>query len=526
MVAAKKHSINLLIIVVSIALLFGCESKRVVFDDEQLINQSPLIDKGKFIEQSKTRADDTVKYGPAAEQDRDEELRSAYRTQIDKQITPDYVELTNDGTWKIFPIDVNVENIDIRLFAEMLSKVTGANILVSDEVNGMVTAKLKNVPWPNVLESVLQMKALAKHIDSKAKIIRIHDQSTVVKLEDFKRQRRENLHKSEMLEKAAEPRYTEIFKLFYTKPVTMKSTIEGVFGITTGTGGAGTEDYLKSSPEVTIDNRLNLLIVKARKEDIQLVSKLIKQLDTRTKQVFIEAFIVEISDGFEDAFGARFGVNAEDTFNAGKDVTSRITGLAGTAASAVTAGDSGATLSNLAVGSPFGGIGILTGIGSAADLKVELSAMETDGLSRVISNPRIFTLDNQEATIFQGDEVPFETTSQDGTKVEFKEAGLKLSVLPQVIGDGNLLMNITVNKDTVDTSQDNPPISKSEIKTSLVSRDGAIVVIGGIYDEDKSKNLDKVPGLGDMPVIGNLFKREANTDNRSELMIFIAPRVL
>lgn len=518
-----KRCSKLLMVFFALFILVSCESKRQVMNENELISSKPLMDKEKFIQQSKERAEDVVKFGPEITLDEGEEFRSSFRKQLDKQISPGTAEF-NVGQWDIFPIDINVENIDIRLFAEMLSKITGVNVLVSDEVRGTVTAKLKGVPWPDVLDSVLQMKGLAKHIDNKAQIVRIHDQATVVKLEDFKRQRHENLHKAQELEKATEPRYTEIFKLFYTNPKTIKSTLEGVFGITSG--GGSQEAYLRTQPEITIDERLNMLIVKARKADIELVTKLIKQLDTRTKQVFIEAFIVEVTDDFRDAFGARVGLDGDDTFEAGKSINTRITGLAGTAASAVTAGDSAATIGNLPITGPFGGVGILTGIGSAADLKIELTALESAGLSRVVSNPRVFTLDNQEAVIFQGDEVPFETVSEAGTQIEFKEAGLKLAVLPQVIGDGNLLMNITVNKDTVDTTVSNPPISKSEIKTSLVSKDGSIVVIGGIYDENKNHVEDKVPGLADIPVVGKLFKRKTQEDDRSELMIFIAPRIL
>jgi type IV pilus assembly protein PilQ len=513
---------RLVVAMVMLLILTSCESARTVFDNT-LINQDPLIDKKVFIDQSKARAENTIKFGPKIEKKTDSELRSSFQTHVNKEYAPSSVELRSDGNWNVFPIDINAENMDMALFAEMMSRITGNNIIVSDEVKGKVTIKLKNVPWPNVMDSVLQMKGLAKYIDTKAKIIRIHDQNTVVQIEDFKRRRQENLYKARELEKATEPKYTEIFKLFYTKPADIKTTLEGVLGKASESGG---DEYLNSTAEITIDERLNLLIVKAREDDIKLATKIIKKLDSRTKQVFIEAFIVEVTDGFQDEFGVRLGLHGNDSLNAGKDVNYTVTGLAGDAASAITAGDSGATLSNLAASNPFGGIGLLAGIGGAANLKVELTAMEAEGLSRVVSNPRIFTLDNQEATIFQGDEVPFETTSQDGTKVEFKEAGLKLAVIPNVIGDGNLLMNITVNKDTVDTSQSNPPISKSEIKTSLISRDGDIVVIGGIYNENKSHSKDQVPFFGDLPGVGKLFKREAKKDNRSELIIFIAPRIL
>ena len=150
----------------------------------------------------------------------------------------------------------------------------------------------------------------------------------------------------------------------------------------------------------------------------------------------------------------------------------------------------------------------------------------TDSVSKIISNPRIFTLDNQTATIFQGTEVPYETVSADGTSIEFKSAGLNLEVTPTVVGDGNLMMQISLNKDTVDTSISNPPITSSSINTNLVTRDGSIVVIGGIYTQSKTDSEDKVPFFGDLPGAGKLFRRDGRTNERKELMIFIAPRII
>jgi type IV pilus assembly protein PilQ len=152
--------------------------------------------------------------------------------------------------------------------------------------------------------------------------------------------------------------------------------------------------------------------------------------------------------------------------------------------------------------------------------------MESEGLTKLVSNPRVYTLDNQEAVIFQGFEVPYETVSESGTQIEFKEAGLRLAVTPSVVGDGNLMMNIQINKDTVDTSISNPPITKSQINTNLVTKDGAIVVIGGIYTQSTSKSKDGVPFLSDVPGLGRLFQRKTENDDRQELLVFIAPRVL
>lgn len=497
----------------------------------KLIETESLIDNKQFIKESKERSDNVIKYGPDADSLKYKE-QPENRTFVDKEETKDYVTMHDDGSGNVFNIDMNVENVDIRTFTQMLSRITGINFLVSDEVKGYVTAKLQDVSWPDALDSVLKLKALAKHVDSQANIIRIHNQDTIVQLETFERQRKEDLQRTMLLDRASEPLYTEIFKLYYRKPDNIKSILESVMGNgTEGAAGGQSTGVRNTNPQITIDERMNQLIVKARKEDLDIIDKLIKKVDSRTKQVFIEAFIVEVTDDFEKALGTRLGADLSSSNNDAekgneKTFNSRVTGLGGTASDTLTAGTSDASLTNFALDGATSGIGLLAGLGDAADLKFELTAMEEEGLSKVISNPRIFTLDNQEAIIFQGDEIPYQTVSDSGTQIQFKEAGLRLAVTPSVVGDGNLIMAIKVNKDTADTSQANPPITKSEITTNLVTKDGSIVVIGGIYTQIKSSSASKTPGLGDIPGAGKLFRRDTRQDDKNELMIFIAPRVI
>ncbi len=514
----KNLSTYLLLLVLSFSLV-SCNKGNELKHDDQLINPEATFNKQKFVEQSKEKAKEDYGLGPKIDNNYKLEERKNYRTFISKEENFDYAEIT-EMEKNNFKLNINSENLDIRTFADMVSRVTGVNVLVSDEVSGNISAKLKDVLWTSMLESVLKTKKLEKYVDIKSNIIRIHDQQTVVQLEEFDQKRKENVQRALMLKKASQPLVTEIFKLFYTKPAKVKATIDQ----TLKTQGMAIDGMRNIDPEITIDERKNLLIVKARKEDIKIISKLISELDTRTQQVYIEAFIVEVDDDFERVFGSRFGVAATGAFGEGG---TSISGVAdGTAASTLALGTAAGSIGNVPVTSATGGIGILTGIGDSADLKLELTAMENQGLSKVISNPKIFTLDNEEAVIFQGDEVPYETVSQDGTKIEFKEAGLKLAVTPSIVGDGNLMLSLAVNKDTVDTTVDNPPITKSEIKTNLVTKDGEIVVMGGIYTESKIDARDKVPGLGDIPGIGRAFRRDSKTDGRKELIIFIAPKVL
>lgn len=490
-----------------------------------LIESESLIDNDKFIREGKRRSKKTVKYGPDVAEIDESDIRDTMHVMIDKEEAPNYDTLQDDGTGNIFPIDLNVENVDIRTFTQMLSRITGINFLVADEVSGLVSAKLNNVSWPNALDSVLSLKSLAKHVDNKANIIRIHGQDVIVSLENFERQRKADLQKTALLDRANEPLYTEVFKLFYTKPGDVKTLLESVLGV----GGEEAGEGRNTSAQITVDERVNQLIIKARKDDLDIVQKLIKKVDSRTKQVFIEAFIVEVTDDFEKALGVRLGAdfaNSNLGQGAGKEFNVRATGLIGTTGTDVSPGGNNAGLTDFAVTGATSGVAGLFGLGDVADLKVALTALEADNMSKVISNPRIFTLDNQEATIFQGSEIPYSTVSADGTSIEFKQAGLQLSVTPTVVGDGNLMMSINLNKDTADTSQALPPITSSEINTNLVTRDGSIVVIGGIYTQTKSDSASKTPLFGDIPGVGRLFRRDTREDDKKELMIFISPKII
>jgi type IV pilus assembly protein PilQ len=521
---------SLIVMVVAFSSLSACDKwmekkGETPIDNNNLIDSELMFDRQKFIDQSKERSRREAAFGPEMLDFDSPNLRANSRTFINREETMDTVDIEEGFADRDYEVSFNSENLDIRIFSELLARATGVNIIVSDEVEGDVSTTLKKVPWTKLLDNVLQIKSLAKHVDGRSNIIRIHGQNKIVELEEFEKKRQENLQRSLQLKRAAEPLYTEIFKLYYTKPSDVKKTIDG----TIAAGQTAQADGIRSiRPEITVDERKNLIIVKARKADMSLVSKLVRELDTRTQQVFIEAFIVEVKDDFASAFGTRVGLNVEDTFrNDNRLYYGRLTGVGGTPAGVVTPGDTGASLSNLPVANPTGGIGILAGIGSTADLKLELTAMEREGMSKVVSNPKIFTLDNKEAVIFQGTEVPYESSSaNEGTKVEFKQAGLRLAVTPTIVGDGTLQLGLTVNKDTVDTTQTNPPIAKSEIKTNLISKDGSIVVIGGIYTEEQDNTMDKVPGVAEVPLFGNLFKRKVKGSGKNELIIFIAPKVL
>ena len=202
------------------------------------------------------------------------------------------------------------------------------------------------------------------------------------------------------------------------------------------------------------------------------------------------------------------------------------TGSAGMSSSAAALGSATDTISDFTAAGKTSGIGILRRTGSAV-LKTEITALEKLGMGKTISNPKIFTINNQAATITQGEEIPYASTSSSGTDTSFKEAALKMTVTPNIIGDGNVLLDIKVNNDTPNRSNaGDPAINKMEIKTKLLVADGDIVVIGGIKKNTLTNSKQQTPGIGNIPVLGNLFKGKSKTDNMDELLVFIAPRVL
>ena len=287
--------------------------------------------------------------------------------------------------------------------------------------------------------------------------------------------------------------------------------------------------------KISIDTRTKSLIVSTNEENMKIVSSFIEKLDKKTNVVLIEAIIILAKDNFAEALGARLGLTKNAnilTSGLGGTSTSSASGEAalttvGGTATQLGVGDAAGSITNTLPSAVNSGIGLITGIGDMTRLKLEIAALESETLSRTLSNPRIFTMDNEAAKISQGDQIPYtNTTSQDGATVQFVDAALSLEVTPSVVGDGNVILNIQLNNDSADTSLSNPPISRTEITTNLLVETGQIVVIGGTSVDTKSQTNAKVPFLGDIPLLGNFFKGVSNSDNMTELMIFISPVIL
>ncbi len=521
-----KMQSNKFLLALAVVFLSSCATTAIDID------KTALLEPESFIVDSQKTIDATVALGPkiAIGNDQEEAIRNNERREINKEERKNYIDISKEQSG-IFPITINFENISIQDMAVMFSEATGRNILLGDEVSGNVTAKLDNVPWDKALDSVLKIKKLAKYVDEEANIIRIHSQEVLVAQEAFDLQRISDMQKTIDAERAIEPIYTEIFRLYYTTASDVSKEVLSVLGETSG--GDGEESSSGQKIQITVDDRLNSLIIKATKSELDFISRIIDEVDVRTKQILIEAFIVEATDDFGKELGAKFGIDAPNVKHlfgsGGEKFTTTMAGVAGSqadTAGTLTLGDNTGLFSNNGVAGALGGLGFILGT-SSSNLKLELSASEKDGVTKVLSNPRVFTLDGEEAIIIQGEEIPYKTEAEGGgTDIDFKEAGVKLTVTPTIVGDGNIILSVKVEKKTAKTDEENPPITTREITTKLLIRDNTIVVIGGVFTQETVDSVDKVPFFGDLPFVGSMFRHKKDTDVRKELLVFLAPRII
>jgi len=464
-------------------------------------------------------ADRTLTFGPTIADKSTKETQLNRRTFINKTVRNEV------GNFKTFNVTLNFVDVDIRELAQALTQISGVNILVGDEVDGNVTIKISNVPWDKALDNILNVKGLAKSVDSDANIIRIHKPETILARDEFERKRAEEVVKQLAAKRIVSTQTTEIFKLYYAKPLKIKAELEAIFGGTTAPGAIRPPG---SIIEITVDERLNSIILKGTASEIELATKLIANLDVRTRQVLIEAFVVEASDTFQQELGARLGFNNVSPFGTNSSTTiGGIIGGAATSSAPIALGNAIGSASNTPANAALAGIGFLYNT-STASLKVELTALEKLGITKVVSNPKIFTMDNEEAIVIDGTQIPYPVAGVGANQItyEFKDAALKLTVTPTIIGDGNVFLNLIVTKDSPDYTTNPPAITKREVRNKLLMQDGTIAVIGGIFTNTKANNVEKTPFLGDIPILGILFRKNATQDERRELLVYVSTRVL
>tara|TARA_Y100001970_G_scaffold228258_1_gene282668 strand:- start:31 stop:1575 length:1545 start_codon:yes stop_codon:yes gene_type:complete len=511
-----KRIIKYFCLLLFVFILSGCQTVKKA--NKPFKHNTPLI-KDNIQEDGQAEIQKTLDLGPKPSSGK---KVIGKRKKISSEAQRNYLLIPDTYTKLKQRVTLKFKNLDFKETMNLMGKIGEINVLVGDEVAGAISAELVDVPWDKAFQALLDMKNYASDIDVSSNLIRVHSPDNLTAQENYKSDRAQAVKRKVELEDSVEPIISEIFRLYYITPEQAKATIEELF-----TQRSGDTSYIPI--QVTEEKTTRSIIVRGKERDLDVVDKLMKEIDIRTKQVLIEAFIVEANSDFERALGSRLGGYYQRKGKVTGGITGGSTGsAAGTDLNTVAGlGSASDSLTNFAATGATSGIGILRRTGSGV-LKAEITALETLGLGKTISNPKVFTLDNQAATVTQGEEIPYQTTSEGTTTTSFKEAALKLEVTPSIIGDGNVLLSIKVNNDTPNRAaeSDEPPINKMEIVTKLLVADGDIVVIGGIKKNVIATSKGQTPGLGNMPVIGNLFKGTSKSDNLDELLVFIAPRIL
>ncbi|HXL96852.1 MAG TPA: type IV pilus secretin PilQ [Steroidobacteraceae bacterium] len=432
-------------------------------------------------------------------------------------------------------LTLNFQDIETRAVLQLLADASGQNIVVSDSVQGSVTLRLQNVPWDQALDIVLRTKGLDKRQEGNVIIVAPADELAA-------REKADLSAKKDI--QALEPVRSEYLQVNYAKASDIAALLKG------SGGGTGTNSVLSARGSVSVDDRTNTLLLQDTADRLADVRRLVTTLDIPVKQVLIESRIVIVTNDFERDLGARFGVTAtrrngtnglyETTGTAaGTDtgISSALSNLATNGTQYPVSIPTGATVANrynvnLPVATPAGSIalGIL---GSDFLVDLELSAAQIENRGTVISSPRVITANQKEASIEQGVEIPYQQSASSGaTTIAFKKAVLSLKVKPLITPDNRIILDLTVSDDSVGTvvvasgGVNVPSINTRTIETQVVLGDGQTVVLGGILETTQSTQSTKVPWLGDVPILGNLFKETTRKDDKDELLIFVTPKIL
>lgn len=443
-------------------------------------------------------------------------------------------------------LSLNFQNIEVRSVLQVIADFTGLNIISSDSVTGNLTLRLKDVPWDQALEIIMQSKGLGKR--KNGNVILVAPAEEIVANEKQALEGIQQLEDIEILK-------TESFTLNYAKASDLVKLLSD-----------SKQKILSKRGSAIADTRTNTVFVQDIPKFLEQVQQLVNKIDIPVKQVMIESRLVLADERFSKSLGARFGVQKQQvsgdtrvgvsgnlgngittrTINPTTGVTETVTGVGippNTAGSIrlvttklggpdgiVTPGLGGNDLmSNLPVANPFGSLAVsLFRLPAGLLLNLELSALESDQRGKIVSSPRVTTASQQKAKIAQGTQIPYQRASASGaTAVEFKEAVLSLDVTPQVTPDDKIIMDLEVKKDRVGQVFNGvPSIDTQNITTQVLVDNGETAVLGGIYEQTEINGVDKVPFFGDLPIMGNFFKRKTRTSDKTELLIFITPKIM
>jgi type IV pilus assembly protein PilQ len=408
-------------------------------------------------------------------------------------------------------LSLNFQNIEVRAVLQLIADFTGLNLVASDTVGGNLTLRLKNVPWDQALDIILKTKGLAMRQTGNVML--------VAPSEEIAAREKLELEAQKQIEELA-PLRSEFIQVNYAKAATIASLLK-----------AEGNSLMTERGNVSVDDRTNTLLVRDTVQALDGIRSLVSTLDIPVRQVLIESRIVIADDTFNRDLGVRFGVSK--TTETGGDTTYTFGG--GQPGNV----DFGDTVSfntngqeNFIVDLPIGGPAAI-GKFAVIDipdflLHLELQAAQAEGRGEVLSNPRVITSNQKEAVIEQGTEIPFQEASSSGaTSTSFKKAVLSLRVTPQITPDDRVIMDLNVNQDTVGQEFGGiPSVNTRSINTQVLVDNGDTVVLGGIFEQTKREDQEKVPFFGDLPYFGWLFKSTSVRDDKTELLIFVTPKII
>jgi type IV pilus assembly protein PilQ len=404
-------------------------------------------------------------------------------------------------------LSLNFQDIDVRSVLQLIADFTDLNLVASDTVRGNITLRLQNVPWDQALDLVLKTKGLDKR--------KVGNVLLVAPADEIAARERQELESQKQIAELA-PLRRELIQVNYAKASDMAKLFQSV------TSAEGRADERGS---ITVDDRTNSIIAYQTLERLDELRRIVSQLDIPVRQVMVEARIVEANVDYDKALGVEWrGVSVGDNnFVVGGSRSL----IKGTNPLEIQGGN----FVDMGVAGASSGLNL----GFITDntlLDLELSAMEKTGNGEVISQPKVVTSDKETAKILKGSEIPYQEASSSGaTSTSFKQAALSLEVTPQITPDNRIIMEVKVTKDAPDFSNAAasggvPAITKNEVNAKVLVADGETIVIGGVFSNTQSKSVDKVPFLGDMPFLGALFRRDVVKDSKSELLIFLTPRIM
>ena len=423
-------------------------------------------------------------------------------------------------------LSLNFQNIEVRSVLQVIADFTGLNIITSDTVTGNITLRLKDVPWDQAMDIIMQNKGLAMR--------KIGNVITVAPAEEVTAKEKAQLEAVNAIADLA-PLRTESFTLKYQKALDLKKLLES--SNSTNSSGSSTgqnqsSGILSKRGSIVAEVRTNTVFIQDADKNLDAIQAFINKIDVPVKQVMIESRIVLADDKFSKSLGAKFGIQNGNKSSPGVSIggTLNNSGAATGTTNGVGLGNTGGLNTNLPATGAFGTIAFsFFRLPAGLLLNLELSALESDKRGKIVSSPRVTTANQQKARIAQGVEIAYQEASSSGaTTTAFKKAELSLEVTPQITPDDKIIMDLDVKKDSrgPDAGNGAPTINTQNVKTQVLVANGETAVLGGIYEQNERNDVDKVPFFGDLPIIGNAFKRRVKLDDKTELLIFVTPKIM